>query len=163
MPLFSFRVDTHCTKEIFCKKTDCVGILTEKYCRTVEKKDDDDQNSLNGVKIIEEQLREYFLWELLPLEKKLSWWEYMTKFDHEDCIDVPDPKDCSYTVMGNIGIDKGITDKIESSIQETIKNVTDAKPSILKSSSTEANELGIYFYPEATINNRNFYGLFKAS
>lgn len=87
----------------------------------------------------------------------------MTKFDHEDCIDRPDPKDCSYSVMENVGISTKVTKKIEELVQETIQNVTEEKPSILKSTAFEANELGIYFYPEATINNRNFYGLFKAS
>jgi hypothetical protein len=58
----------------------------------------------------------------------------MTKFDHEDCIDVPDPKDCSYNVMASIGIDSGKTKKIEDLVQETIQNVTDEKPTILKSS-----------------------------
>jgi hypothetical protein len=51
----------------------------------------------------------------------------MTKFDHEDCIDVADPKDCSYTMMGNVGIDKSTTDKIENLVKETIKNVTESK------------------------------------
>lgn len=87
----------------------------------------------------------------------------MTKFDHEDCINKPDPKDCSYTVMSSVGIDSAKTKRVETLVQETIQNVTDEKPNILKSTALEANELGIYFYPEATINNRNFYGLFKAS
>ena len=36
----------------------------------------------------------------------------MTKFDHEDCIDVPDPKDCSYTVMERIGISKTVSERV---------------------------------------------------
>lgn len=36
------------------------------------------------------------------------------------------------------------------------------KPNILRTSYEEGKEMGIYFYPEATINSRNFYGLFKA-
>lgn len=87
----------------------------------------------------------------------------MTKFDHEDCIDVPDPKDCSYTVMDHIGISKSIRERVEKLVQETIDNVTSSRPNILKTAATDSTELGIYFYPEATINDRNFYGLFKAS
>ncbi len=51
----------------------------------------------------------------------------MTKFDHEDCIDVPDPKDCSYTMMENVGIDKSTTEKIEKLVKETAKNVSESK------------------------------------
>jgi len=87
----------------------------------------------------------------------------MTKFDHEDCIDVADPKDCSYTVMDHIGISKPIRERVEKLVQETIDNVTSSRPNILKTTATDSTELGIYFYPEATINDRNFYGLFKAS
>ena len=44
-------------------------------------------NPLKGVEIIYEQLREYFLWEELKANnQKLKWWEYMTRFDHKDCI-----------------------------------------------------------------------------
>lgn len=74
-----------------------------------------------------------------------------------------DIADCSYTVMRNIGIDDGTINRVEALVKETIQNVTEEKPSILRENSFEANELGIYFYPEATINNRNFYGLFKAA
>lgn len=35
-------------------------------------------------------------------------------------------------------------------------------PNILRSQHFDASEAGIYFYPEATINSKNFYGLFKA-
>jgi hypothetical protein len=93
----------------------------------------------------------------------MEWWKYMTKFDHEDCIGVADIKDCSYTAMKNLGISESDTKKIESLVQETIQNTTEGKTSILKETAMESSELGIYFYPEATINNRNFYGLFKAS
>lgn len=35
-------------------------------------------------------------------------------------------------------------------------------PTVLSLWVIEAAEFGIFFYPEATINNRNFYGLFNA-
>lgn len=159
-----FRADTHCKDEIFCKKTDCVGIIKEKYCRSVESSSLlDPEKGLNGQAVILEQLREHFLWEQLSHADKMNWWKYMTKFDKEDCIEVEDITDCSYTVMRDVGIEEGKINKIEALVKETIQNVTDEKPNILKENAFEANELGIYFYPEATINNRNFYGLFKAA
>jgi DNA-binding protein len=45
-------VDTHCAQEAFCKAVDCVGVLREKYCRSVEVKGDGEGNDLTGVKII---------------------------------------------------------------------------------------------------------------
>lgn len=62
----------------------------------------------------------------------------MTKFDREDCIDVVDVKDCSYTQMGNVGIDKSTTERVENLVQETLKNVTMSKESILKLNAIEA-------------------------
>lgn len=141
-----------------------MGIIKEKYCRSVESSNLlDPEKGLNGQAVILEQLREHFLWEQLSHSEKMNWWKYMTQFDKEDCVEVEDITDCSYTVMRNVGIDDGKINKIEALVKETIQNVTDEKPNILKENSFEANELGIYFYPEATINNRNFYGLFKAA
>lgn len=38
----------------------------------------------------------------------------MTKFDHDDCIEEKDVKDCSYTSMKSIGIDEGKVSKIDA-------------------------------------------------
>jgi hypothetical protein len=48
----------------------------------------------------------------------------MTKFDHEDCIGIVDVKDCSYTQMVNVGIDKSMTEKVESLVQEAVKDAS---------------------------------------
>ena len=56
----------------------------------------------------------------------------MIKFDHEDCVSTVDLKDCSYTAMFGVSIPKNIVDRVEALVQETIQNVTDDKPSILR-------------------------------
>lgn len=62
----------------------------------------------------------------------------MAKFDHEDCIDVVDVKDCSYTQMGNVGVDKSTTERVEKLVQETLKNITLSRENILKLNAIEA-------------------------
>lgn len=62
----------------------------------------------------------------------------MTKFDHEDCLDVVDVKDCSYTQMTNVGIDKTTIERVESLIQETYKNITFSRENILHLNAFEA-------------------------
>ncbi len=47
-------------------------------------------------------------------------------------------------------------------MKDTLDAVGERKPNVLRTSFEESREMGIYFYPEATINSRNFYGLFKA-
>ena len=117
-----------------------MGIIKEKYCRSVENSNLlDPEKGLNGQAVILEQLREHFLWEQLSHADKMNWWKYMTKFDHEDCVEVEDISDCSYTVMRDVGIDEGKINKIEALVKETIQNVTDEKPNILKENSFEAN------------------------
>ncbi len=82
-----FRIDTQCKEQLFCKQVDCVGLIKEKYCRNIPKSDYDSESSLTGRAVIEEQLREYFLWEELGEKSKIEWWSYMTQFDKEDCIE----------------------------------------------------------------------------
>lgn len=56
----------------------------------------------------------------------------MTKFDHQICIQKADVADCSYTVMKDIAINSKVIQQVEKSVQETVKNVTESKNSILK-------------------------------
>lgn len=86
----------------------------------------------------------------------------MTKFDHQDCIEAKDIEDCSYTMMKNIGVGSSEIESIKTSIIGTTADVKDEKENILQTSLKDSRQLGVYFYPEATINDRNFYGLFKA-
>ena len=64
--------------------------------------------------------------------------------------------------MKNVGVGNSDIESIKSSIIETAANVKEEKENILQISLKDSRELGIYFFPEATINDRNFYGLFKA-
>lgn len=57
-----FRVENNC-EDWICSKDDCVGTLTEKYCRNIPKPDDPSIPYTKGSDLIREQLREYFLWE----------------------------------------------------------------------------------------------------
>lgn len=65
-------------------------------------------------------------------------------------------------MMKNVGVGNSDIESIKSSIIETAVNVKEEKENILQISLKDSRELGIYFFPEATINDRNFYGLFKA-
>lgn len=65
-------------------------------------------------------------------------------------------------MMKNVGVGNSDIESIKSSIIETAANVKEEKENILQISLKDSRELGIYFFPEATINDRNFYGLFKA-
>jgi hypothetical protein len=101
-----------------------------------------------GREIVEEQLREYYLWEQLKAGGDRSkWWKYMIRFDGDDCVGVDDTKDCSLTAMNEVGIDSSIIKNINALIDKTIANITDSKPNILKEVLYESGEMGIYFYP----------------
>jgi len=65
-------------------------------------------------------------------------------------------------MMKNVGVGNSEIESIKTSIIETAANIKDEKENILQISLKDSRELGVYFYPEATINDRNFYGLFKA-
>ena len=98
-----------------------MGIIKEKYCRSVESSSLlDPEKGLNGQAVILEQLREHFLWEQLSHADKMNWWKYMTKFDKEDCIEVEDITDCSYTVMRDVGIEEGKISKIDAETRSIV-------------------------------------------
>ena len=64
-----------------------------------------------GKKIIEEQLRQFYLFERSPTK----WWSYMLKYD-DICYDLAVVEICSETIMNSIGISYAkIMDKVQSS------------------------------------------------
>ncbi len=147
-----------------CKPEDCVpGAKKEIYCRTIIKPEAPGAFSPKGADIIAEQLRSYFLWEQLKSgDEKLKWWRYMTKFDHDVCVYMTDMGDCSYTVMKNVEISEKVIQNVRANVEQTYKNLTEGSENVLRTSYQESKDASIFFYPEATINGRNFYGLFKA-
>lgn len=88
----------------------------------------------------------------------------MAKFDHNDCITDNDVEDCSFTTMRELELEETLIAAVKSDAEGTITKITEGKDksNILKEAYEESREAGIYFYPEVTINGRNFYGLFKA-
>lgn len=83
----------------------------------------------------------------------------MDLFDTDDCIEKPDIKSCSEKVMKTIKFSNKVVTKL---VKETYSNMTEGKPHALEKFVEEAETSDIFFYPEATINGRNFYGLFRA-
>lgn len=53
-------------------------------------------------------------------------------------------------------------EQIEAKVMETYSNISTGKENVLTSFVDEAYRSDILFYPEASINGRNFYGLFRA-
>lgn len=86
----------------------------------------------------------------------------MTKFDHEVCLLVQDVTDCAYTTMRAVEVTEKAISNVKNNVQATFKNFTEGDPNILNTSFYDSREASIFFYPDATINNRTFYGLFKA-
>ena len=146
-----------------CAKEDCIGTNQDKFCRNVKKPDRKDQQYAKGVDIIYEQLREHFLLEELKgLKDEKKWWQYMSAFDAEDCLGREDVKDCAGNIMRSVGITQHIIDNVNAKVDETTKKVAEGENTPLKEDAFNARDMGIYFFPEATVNMRNFYGLFKA-
>jgi hypothetical protein len=116
-----------------------------------------------GAALIGEQLREYVLWDIVKTSKNGElWWRYMAKFDHNICLESSDAEDCSYSTMKELGLSDKQIKQVKEGVEKELAKVSDKEPNILRESFQESRELGIYFYPEVTINDRNFYGLFKA-
>lgn len=83
----------------------------------------------------------------------------MDQFDENLCINQLDIKECSEKII------KGITklEPINNKVTETFKNVLSRKENVVESFVEEAERNDILFYPEVSINGRNFYGLFRAA
>jgi hypothetical protein len=86
----------------------------------------------------------------------------MSKFDHNICLEKADVEDCSISTMKELSLSEFLINNVKAKSAEAITRITDGNPNILRQSYEESREMGIYFYPEVTINDRNFYGLFKA-
>ena len=82
----------------------------------------------------------------------------MLAFDDKLCMEELDVKDCSYKIMAKYG-DK---DAVDLKVAETYTNLTQGKENVPQMFSEEAYKHDILFYPEVSINGRNFYGLFRA-
>lgn len=93
-------------------------------------------------------------------EKKqlANWFEYMNKFDESLCAEKLDIRDCSLNILKVYEA----VDVIEGKVTETYNNVNAGKDSVLDQFVNDAYTSDILFYPEASINGRNFYGLFRA-
>ena len=110
-----FRVENNC-EDWICSKDDCVGTLIEKYCRNIPKPDDPSTEYTKGSDIVKEQLREYFLWEEVRSQNPSVWWEYMTKFDDNICLE-KDVEDCSYSTMQQVGLSSSIIAKVKTGVE----------------------------------------------
>ena len=139
-----------------CDSEDCV--LDKKEFCLPEKKTMSGK-IIEGKQITNEHLREFFLFEQMKEKKKIeNWVSYMNDFDDKLCLEELDVKECSYTVMSSYAK----RESIESKIVETYNNATLAKPNVLEDFVTEKFNHDILFFPEVSINKRNFYGLFRA-
>lgn len=89
----------------------------------------------------------------------------MEKFDTNLCLDVKDVETCSYDTMKQAGVSDDMIEAIKKNISETMNQLSSNKfddKNIFYLIANEADEKNIIFYPEAVINGKNFYGLFKA-
>ena len=82
----------------------------------------------------------------------------MIRFDESICIEKLDLRDCSLTILKQLDN----IQNIEAKVSETFTHATEDKPNIMEDFVSSAYSSDILFYPEASINGRNFYGLFRA-
>jgi hypothetical protein len=82
----------------------------------------------------------------------------MVEVDQNLCLEKLDFNGCSNPIL----IKYAKPYEIEAKIAETEKNATEGKENVLQRFVDEAYRSDILFYPEASINSRNFYGGFRA-
>lgn len=89
----------------------------------------------------------------------------MDKFDSNLCLELPDVEACSYETMKETGVSNDLIEAIKKNVTETLniqKSEKYNENNIFYWVTNEADQNNILFYPEAIINGKNFYGLFKA-
>lgn len=94
------------------------------YCRNVEKPDSPDVPHTKGSDLVNQQLREYYLWEQVKdTNNKEMWWHYMGKFDHNVCLELKDVEDCSYTTMAQVGFSSSVIEEVKKGVETTKRNI----------------------------------------
>jgi hypothetical protein len=99
--LSRFPVDYDCSVG-FCDTNDCLGSEENKYCFPVDRSKTRDV--VSGAELLKESLRMYLLFNMLPENKNLIWFDYMSKFDNNLCLEIKDVESCSYETMKQSGV-----------------------------------------------------------
>lgn len=86
----------------------------------------------------------------------------MIEFDNLLCLEKIDVESCSREALLKVFAGLNFND-IKKSVEDTKNKAKNQTDNVMKNFSTSAYDHDIMFYPEATINGRNYYGLFKAA
>lgn len=82
----------------------------------------------------------------------------MLDFDDKLCMQQLDVKACSYGIIAKYGN----KDDVDAKMSQTYANLSMGSENAPQMMTEEAYKHDILFYPEVSINGRNFYGLFRA-
>lgn len=132
----AFKVDRGCnTANGWCANSDCLGnsetensFAINRYCMPVQANQDDalEKGEISGSELLKESLRMYVLFDMLPQNKNLVWFEYMNQFDENICNELPDVETCSYETMAQVGISSDTIEAIKANVTATINSLNNS-------------------------------------